>query len=398
MVVTPAATAPIDSKVVRRRFRRQVLIGALALAMMLLATLVLLMEVQLNEEVESSYQQALSIAQRALDAHRLASQLARQQARLASELPAAPGADNQIRLERDRGASQLAQISRQIDRIGEVPLTAEERGNLQQVESGLAAIAASAAQASPGAVAIEPARYWRQFEAVAASLDSLSASVSARALKTTERSRFLNLIARYTLAMAVLLAVSFGTLFGVLILRSQAASRDEVAALDKMAREDGLTGITNRRGLDEGLVIELARARRTGLELTVVMLDLDHFKRYNDRRGHGAGDSLLRNAAQAWRRQLRPTDLLARYGGEEFTLVLPACDADAACQLIERLRPLMPDRQTFSAGVATWEQHESPQQLLARADRALLVAKKQGRNRTVVSGREPQMTLPLQMA
>jgi diguanylate cyclase (GGDEF)-like protein len=247
-------------------------------------------------------------------------------------------------------------------------------------------------------VAIEPARYWRQFEAVAASLDSLSASVSARALKTTERSRFLNLIARYTLAMAVLLAVSFGTLFGVLILRSQAASRDEVAALDKMAREDGLTGITNRRGLDEGLVIELARARRTGLELTVVMLDLDHFKRYNDRRGHGAGDSLLRNAAQAWRRQLRPTDLLARYGGEEFTLVLPVCDADAACQLIERLRPLMPDRQTFSAGVATWEQHESPQQLLARADRALLVAKKQGRNRTVVSGREPQMTLPLQMA
>jgi diguanylate cyclase (GGDEF)-like protein len=238
----------------------------------------------------------------------------------------------------------------------------------------------------------------KQFETIAESLDWLSASVSARGLKASERSRFLNLIARYTLWLAILLAVSFGTVFSVLMWRSQRSSREVMDALDRMAREDALTGITNRRGLDEGLTIELARARRTGLELTVAMLDLDYFKRYNDRRGHAAGDSLLRTAAQAWRRQLRPTDFLARYGGEEFTLVLPSCDADAACQLIERLRPVVPDRQTFSAGVATWERHESPEQLLARADGALLVAKKQGRNRTVVSGREPQMTLPLQTA
>jgi diguanylate cyclase len=129
--------------------------------------------------------------------------------------------------------------------------------------------------------------------------------------------------------------------------------------------------------------------------LTVVMMDLDHFKRYNDRRGHAAGDVLLRGASQGWRQQLRPTDLLARYGGEEFTLVLPSCDAGAACQLVDRLRPLVPERQTFSAGVATWDERESPEQLLGRADRALLVAKKQGRNRTVVSGQEPQMSLPL---
>jgi diguanylate cyclase (GGDEF)-like protein len=279
--------------------------------MVVLATLVLLKEVRLNEEVEARYQQALSIAQRALDADRRA--------------------DNQARLDLGGARSELARISQEIDRL-------------------------------------------------------------------RERSGFLNQIARYTLSLSILLAISFGTVFGVLIWRSQMASRDVMAALDRMAREDGLTGITNRRALDEGLTIELARARRTGLQLTLVMLDLDYFKRYNDRRGHGAGDALLRNAAQAWRRQLRPTDLLARYGGEEFTLVLPSIDADAACQLIERLRPLVPDRQTFSAGVATWEQHESAEQLLARADRALLVAKKQGRNRTVVSGRESQMTLPLQTA
>jgi diguanylate cyclase (GGDEF)-like protein len=299
MSQAPAVDAPINSALVRRGYRRQLLIGALALATLAFAALVLLMEVRLNEEVEAHYQQAISVALQGLQARHL---------------------------------------------------------------------------------------------------DSLSALVSEQARRATEHSRFLNLIARYTLALAILLGVSFGAVFGVLMWRSQKASRDVMAALDRMAREDGLTGITNRRGLDEGLAIELARARRTRLELTVVMVDLDYFKRYNDRRGHGAGDRLLRAAAQAWRRQLRPTDLLARYGGEEFTLVLPSCDADAACQLVERLRPLMPERQTFSAGVATWEQHESPEQLLARADRALLVAKKQGRNQTVVSGREPQMTLPLQTA
>lgn len=296
---TPATETPIGSTRASRPFRHQLLAGALALAMLVLATLALLMEVRLSEEVETRYQQALSIAQQALDAHQLT---------------------------------------------------------------------------------------------------SVSALVSARTTEAAERGRFLSLIARYTVAVGVLLAIVFGSAFALLMWRSQMASRKVMYALDRMAREDGLTGIANRRTLDEGLIVELARARRTGQDLTVVMLDLDHFKRFNDRRGHGAGDALLRNAAQAWRRQLRPTDLLARYGGEEFTLVLPSCEADAACQLIERLRPLMPERQTFSAGVATWEQHESPEQLLARADRALLVAKKQGRNRTIVSGREPQMTLPLQIA
>ena len=384
------ASTPPNSSLVRRAFRRQLLIGALALAMVVFATLVLLMELRLNEEVEARYQQALSIAQRALDAHRIASQLARQQARLASGVPAIA--------DRERIQSGLQQMRREIDGIRELPLTAEERGLFRHVESGLSAVAASTIRPLPDSGLLDPARYRAQFETIARSLDALSASVSARALKATERSRYLNRIARYTLALAVLLGVSFGAVFGALMWRTQVASREVMGVLDRMAREDGLTGITNRRGLDEGLAVELARAARSGLDLTVVMLDLDYFKRYNDRRGHGAGDALLRGAAQGWRRQLRPTDLLARYGGEEFTLVLPSCDADAACQLVERLRPLVPDHQTFSAGVATWESHESPEQLLARADRALLVAKKQGRNRTIVSGREPQMTLPLQMA
>jgi len=396
MSAAPRATVlPVDSIAVRRAFRRQLLIGGLVLALLAFATLVLLLELRLNEEVQTGYRQALSIAQRVLDAHRLALQLSQQPMALTVDRMAG---GNAARQDLERWLSQLQHLHEQIDQIPEPSLTADERIRFRQIESALAGIVPSAPRPAADRVPVDPDRNRTYFETIASSLDALSASVSTRALQATERSRTLDLLARYSLGVAALLAVSFGGVFSLLMWRSQATSREVMGALDRMAREDGLTGITNRRGLDDGLMIELARARRSGETLTVVMLDLDYFKRYNDRRGHGAGDVLLRGAAQAWRRQLRPTDLLARYGGEEFTLVLPSCDAEAACHLIERLRPLVPERQTFSAGVAIWEEHESPEQLLRRADQALLVAKKQGRNRTVVSGDEPQMSLPLKMA
>ncbi|MCA3214012.1 MAG: diguanylate cyclase [Betaproteobacteria bacterium] len=204
--------------------------------------------------------------------------------------------------------------------------------------------------------------------------------------------------ARHLLIGAALLTVVLGLLLAVLGWRSMRTNRQMMGELDQLAHEDGLTGVLNRRALDERLPVEIARAERVGHALSAVMIDIDHFKRFNDRRGHGAGDELLRGAAQAWRRQLRPTDLLARYGGEEFTLVLSACDADQALQLIERLRPLVPEHQTFSAGVATRLAQEDAAELLRRADAALLQAKRGGRNRSVVAGVEAQMALPLRMA
>lgn len=205
--------------------------------------------------------------------------------------------------------------------------------------------------------------------------------------------------------------IALGVLLGVVVILAARVTLAEYDAadesrrladhVDQLVQEDPLTGVANRRGLSERLPVELARAARSGQVLTVAMLDLDHFKRFNDRRGHGAGDELLRGAAQAWRRQLRPSDLLARYGGEEFTLVLPACDADQACQLIDRLRTLVPERQTFSAGVAAWRSDDGEMDgdtLLRMADLALLSAKRTGRNRTVVAGREPQIALPLKVA
>ena len=156
---------------------------------------------------------------------------------------------------------------------------------------------------------------------------------------------------------------------------------DLMSRLESLARTDSLTGLANRRALEETLVGELARADRSGQPLSVVMLDIDHFKAYNDRKGHQAGDGLLRELAAAWARELRTSDTLARFGGEEFLAVLPATDSAAASAVADRLRRAMPAAATISAGVATWETHETMVDLVARADAALYEAKRLGRDR-----------------
>jgi diguanylate cyclase (GGDEF)-like protein len=155
-----------------------------------------------------------------------------------------------------------------------------------------------------------------------------------------------------------------------------------------MASVDPLTGIGNRRTLDEELRRGLALAARHQQPLCVAMLDLDHFKKYNDAFGHAAGDALLVKAAQSWSRQLRRSDLLCRYGGEEFAVLLPVCHADEAAAVLDRLRIVTPDAQTCSVGVAEWDGVELPSALLSRADAALYAAKHGGRNQVVVSGHE----------
>jgi diguanylate cyclase (GGDEF)-like protein len=111
------------------------------------------------------------------------------------------------------------------------------------------------------------------------------------------------------------------------------------------------------------------------------MIDLDHFKRYNDTYGHQAGDELLAGAAAAWGAVLRGEDLLARYGGEEFALLLMGRTAEEATQIAERMLAATPSRQTFSAGLACWDGRESPDDLLRRADELLYASKHAGRAR-----------------
>jgi diguanylate cyclase (GGDEF)-like protein/PAS domain S-box-containing protein len=164
---------------------------------------------------------------------------------------------------------------------------------------------------------------------------------------------------------------------------------DLLGRLENMARTDDLTGLPNRRAWYEELPRELARGRRYQHPVCVAMLDLDHFKEYNDRLGHLAGDRLLKEAAGAWRSALRETDRLARYGGEEFSVVLPDCGLDDALTLVERLRGVTPEGETCSAGVARWDGREAPEGLVQRADGALYEAKRRGRDRLVVARAGP---------
>jgi diguanylate cyclase (GGDEF)-like protein len=158
------------------------------------------------------------------------------------------------------------------------------------------------------------------------------------------------------------------------------------ARLGRMARTDALTGLPNRRAWDEALDRELAQADRSGAPVCMALLDLDHFKEFNDLNGHPAGDSHLKEAASLWRERLRNADLIARYGGEEFAVLLTGTDVSQARGVVEKLRACVPRTETVSAGIAQWDGVESGAELVARADRAMYEAKRQGRNRTVEAG------------
>ena len=171
----------------------------------------------------------------------------------------------------------------------------------------------------------------------------------------------------------------------VSLLAHEAASvidrSDLVTELTDMSQTDPLTGILNRRAWDAGVKSQFDQRA----PFTIAIIDLDHFKAYNDTHGHPAGDRLLREVAAAWRNALRSGDILARLGGEEFGLLMPGGDVPSANEVIERLRALMPYGQTCSAGFAVRRRGESGEALMARADAALYDAKTSGRDRTAMS-------------
>jgi diguanylate cyclase (GGDEF)-like protein len=183
-------------------------------------------------------------------------------------------------------------------------------------------------------------------------------------------------------------------LFTVLLLPTVV---DEERHLFVRATTDPLTGLLNRAAFRERARAELARAERTGRCLSLAMLDLDHFKAFNDAHGHPAGDAALGAVAGAITRTIRAIDLAGRYGGEEFVLLLVEADAVAAVRALERLRKavsaLEPPRVarpvTVSAGIAVHEprfERATLEALVARADATLYAAKEAGRNRVMVEG------------
>ena len=166
--------------------------------------------------------------------------------------------------------------------------------------------------------------------------------------------------------------------------------------LSQLATTDSLTGVANRREFFHMASKEISRAQRNDRVLSVLMFDIDHFKKINDQYGHAAGDEVLVNIASICKKVLREIDTIGRLGGEEFGILLPETDIKEAAMVAERLRESMKlirpggsattGTVTMSLGVAQWHaSHEDFEELMARADRALYGAKRGGRNRVSVA-------------
>lgn len=169
--------------------------------------------------------------------------------------------------------------------------------------------------------------------------------------------------------------------------------QNELAETSEMVRHDQLTGALNRKGLEETLDRELARARRRQAPICVSLLDVDNFKSLNDTYGHQTGDDALVHLARVIRETMRPHDTLARYGGEEFLIILPDTILPDAVSALTRLQRELTKRFflhkneklliTFSAGVTAFLPDEPRNEAIARADAAMYQAKKTGKNRVV---------------
>jgi diguanylate cyclase (GGDEF)-like protein len=185
------------------------------------------------------------------------------------------------------------------------------------------------------------------------------------------------------------------------VFRYSIADADQEALLQQLystSVTDALTGASNRENFDTQLASELSYTRRHKSDCSVVMFDLDHFKKINDTYGHQAGDDVLVAVAKAVRKELRAEDVFARYGGEEFAVIMRGIDARGAAALAERLRAAASAlviqsgghsiRVTLSAGCASARELDDPrgEDLVGAADRRLYAAKRGGRNRVVFSG------------
>jgi diguanylate cyclase len=197
-----------------------------------------------------------------------------------------------------------------------------------------------------------------------------------------------------TLVIAACAGAVLGFVLGLAFARRQLhAYEARFAQALEDARTDPLTGLWNRKAFDENLELHAAVARRYAVPLTLLLLDVDHFKKLNDTQGHAAGDRLLRELANVIRAAVREADFVARLGGDELAILLPQTDAAGASVLASRLRekfrkeherpetPQLAGGTTFSIGIAGLAPNEPAASLVERADRALYHAKESGRDR-----------------
>lgn len=230
-------------------------------------------------------------------------------------------------------------------------------------------------------------------------VETFSAKIS-RARDVAEITAVLNEVIQETRIVQLDTARSrdeLSLLQGRVLEAEQAVERlqNELSATTQLVRHDSLTGALNRKGLDEVLHKEIQRQKRLGGVLSVAFLDIDNFKQINDARGHTVGDAALVHLATIVQQTLRPQDVLARYGGEEFVVLLPDTPVDVAVQAMARVQRaltknffMLNDERiliTFSCGVAEVDDMEHPEETLDRADAAMYLAKRSGKNRVVAA-------------
>ena len=170
--------------------------------------------------------------------------------------------------------------------------------------------------------------------------------------------------------------------------------------LQKAASTDPLTELFNRRSMMESLTAEQDRTKRYGTTFSLVLTDIDNFKKFNDIYGHACGDYILKELATVFRSVIRPADIVCRWGGEEFLFLLPETGAEAACQSAERLREVIADhefrfeekthRVTLSFGVSSCAEGRDLNRIISNADKALYKAKEEGKNRVVLYSQKIQ--------
>jgi len=210
---------------------------------------------------------------------------------------------------------------------------------------------------------------------------------------------FFNLLFEFALVVPFFLICIFTAFVLERMRRYRTEMKELRAELRLQARTDPLTELPNRRRFEETLEVELDRCRRYGDSFCVALLDVDHFKTYNDSHGHLAGDAVLRDLGEVIRRQCRTSDLAARFGGEEFALIMVHTDAERGVEMLERIRQVVEGypfagqevqpsgNLTISGGVAAFPDHgEGADDLIQRADEALYRAKDQGRNKVQSAG------------